>query len=202
MTTPTEARAQGTYVEIVSPSPISRDGAVRIRPIASDDHDRLRDSHDRLSPESRYRRFLATKPHLTTDDTRYLVEIDGCEHLALVATLPGVAGEPIVGVARCIRDPARREVAEVAVVVGDDFQRRGLGAALVMRLAQAAVAQGITRFQATMLADNLGVHRLFEQLAVGPVARRRLGGLSEIEFALPGADQAGADCGGSALAAA
>ena len=184
------------------PSPSSHDVAVAIRPIASDDHERLRDSHDRLSPESRYRRFLATKPHLTVDDARHLVEVDGCDHLALVATLPQVVGEPIVGVARCIRDPARREVAEVAVVVGDDFQRQGLGAELVAQLAQAAVARGIRRFQATMLADNLGVHRLFEQLADGPVQRRRLGGLSEMDFALPGADQAGADCGGPALAAA
>ena len=83
---------------------------VAIRPIGPDDHERLRASHARLSPESRYRRFLATKPELTSADARYLVEIDGSDHFALVATLPGEPDEPIVAVARYIRlpdDPAR-----------------------------------------------------------------------------------------------
>ena len=202
MTSATQRDGRGTYVRNVSLYLSSADETVHIRPIAGDDHDRLRESHDRLSPESRYRRFLAAKPHLTGADVRYLVEVDGRDHLALVATLPQVPGEPIVGVARCIRDPARRDLAEVAIVVGDDFQRRGLGAELVGRLAQAAVARGIRRFEATMLAENVGVQRLFEAIASGPVVRRRLGGLTEMEFGLPGADQIGADHGGPALAAA
>jgi RimJ/RimL family protein N-acetyltransferase len=166
-----------------------------IRPIRGDDHGRLRDSHDRLSPESRYRRFLSSKPQLTVADTRYLVEIDGCDHYALVATLPGVEGAPIVAVARFIRFPDDREVAEMAIVVGDDHQRRGVGTELVNRLARAAVERGVRRFRATMLTDNLGIRRLLEDLAVGPVAYRRLGGLAEMEITLPGADRAGADCG-------
>jgi RimJ/RimL family protein N-acetyltransferase len=159
-----------------------------IRPIRGDDHGRLRDSHDRLSPESRYRRFLSSKPQLTVADTRYLVEIDGCDHYALVATLPGVEGAPIVAVARFIRFPDDREVAEMAIVVGDDHQRRGVGTELVNRLARAAVERGVRRFRATMLTDNLGIRRLLEDLAVGPVAYRRLGGLAEMEITLPGAD--------------
>ena len=177
------------------------DEAVSIRPIRDDDHDRLRDHHERLSPESRYRRFLAAKPQLTSADARYLVEIDGCDHFALVATLPEVEGEPIVGVARFVRLPGDREVAEVAVVVNDAYQRRGMGAELVSRLAQEAVARGVRRFRATMLADNPAIHRLLENLAAGPVQRRRIGGLSEMEFPLPGAESAGADCGDAALAA-
>jgi RimJ/RimL family protein N-acetyltransferase len=176
-------------------------GPVSIRPIGVDDHDRLRDHHERLSPESRYRRFLAAKPQLTSADARYLVEIDGCDHYALVATLPDAAGEPIVGVARFVRLPANREVAEVAIVVNDAYQRQGMGAELVSRLAQEAVARGVRRFRATMLADNLGVHRLFEGLAAGPIEHLRLGGLSEMEFPLPGAESPGGDCGAAALAA-
>ena len=171
------------------------DPPVLIRPIRADDGERLRDSHARLSPESRYRRFLAAKPHLSSSDTRYLVEVDGCDHVALVATLPDVADEPIVAVARYIRLPESREVAEVAIVVNDDFQGQGMGAELVRRLAQAAVARGVRRFRATMLADNIGIQRLLAGLADGPIERGRLGGLTEMEFALPGADRAGADCG-------
>ena len=168
-----------------------------IRPIRGDDHRRLRDSHDRLSPESRYRRFLSSKPQLTAADTRYLVEVDGCDHYAIVATLPKLADEPIFAVARFIRFPDNREVAEMAIVVGDDHQRLGIGTELVSQLGQAAVERGVRRFRATMLTENLGIRRLLERLAVGPVEYRRLGGLAEMEITLPGADQAGADCGGS-----
>jgi RimJ/RimL family protein N-acetyltransferase len=174
---------------------------ITIREIRADDHDRLRDHHERLSPESRYRRFLAAKPRLTSADARYLVEIDGCDHFALVATVPdGEAttegpGERIVAVARFIRLPDNREVAELAIVVNDDFQGQGMGAELINRLAAAAVQRGVRRFRATMLSDNLAIHRLLDGLAAGPVQRRRLGGLSEMEFELPGAENAGADCG-------
>jgi RimJ/RimL family protein N-acetyltransferase len=174
-------------------------GEITIREIRADDHDRLRDHHERLSPESRYRRFLAAKPRLTSADARYLVEIDGCDHFALVATVPDGDGdgdgERIVAVARFIRLPDNREVAELAIVVNDDFQGQGMGAELINRLAAAAVQRGVRRFRATMLSDNVAIHRLLTGLAAGPVERRRLGGLSEMEFELPGSENAGADCG-------
>jgi RimJ/RimL family protein N-acetyltransferase len=157
---------------------------VAIRPIGPDDHERLRASHARLSPESRYRRFLATKPELTSADARYLVEIDGSDHLALVATLPDEPGEPIVAVARYIRLPDDPGAAEYAVVVGDDYQRQGLASELMARLAHAAAARGVKRFRATMLADNLAIHRVTSKLAAGPLKRRQLGSLSELEIEL------------------
>ncbi len=163
---------------------------VAIRPITPDDHDRLRASHARLSPESRYRRFLATKPELTSADARYLVEVDGRDHLALVATLPDDPAEPIVAVARYIRLPTEPSVAEFAIVVGDDYQRQGLAGELMARLAHAAVAHGITRFRATMLADNLAIRRLTESVAAGPVKRRTLGSVSEVEIELAAAQDA------------
>jgi RimJ/RimL family protein N-acetyltransferase len=167
-----------------------RDTPVVIRPIDAGDHERLRNSHERLSPETRYRRFLAVKPHLTSADVRYLVDIDGRNHVALVATLPEAAGAPIVGVARFIRIPEEPEVAEVAIVINDAFQHRGVGTELLARLAEEAVARDVRRFRAMMLADNLAVHRLFESLSDGPVDRRRLGEISEMEFPLPGAGPA------------
>jgi RimJ/RimL family protein N-acetyltransferase len=162
-----------------------RDTSIVIRPIDAGDSERLRDSHERLSPETRYRRFLAVKPHLTKADVRYLVDIDGSNHVALVATLPEAEGAPIVGVARFIRIPEEPEVAEVAIVVDDALQRRGVGTELLARLAEQAVARGVRRFRATMLADNVAVHRLFESLSAGPTDRRRVGELSEMEFPLP-----------------
>ena len=105
------------------------DPPVLIRPIRPDDGERLSASHARLSPESRYRRFLSAKPELTGADVRYLVEVDGIDHIALVATQPSLPGEPIVAVARCIRIPGSPDTGEVAIVVADALQGKGVGTA-------------------------------------------------------------------------
>lgn len=165
---------------------------VTIRPIRPDDRERLRRSHARLSEESRYRRFMAAKPRLSVADAHYLVDIDGCDHYALVATVAEPDGEAIVGVARFIRLPDRPGTAEFAIVIGDAWQRQGLGGELMGRLADAAVSRGIECFCATILADNHGVRRVIERLAAGPVRHRRSGSAIEVEFSLPTREDPGA----------
>ena len=164
------------------------DNPVTIRPIRADDGERLSASHARLSPESRYRRFLAAKPELTVADVRYLVDVDGVDHIALVAARQTPEGEQIVAVTRCIRIPGHPDTGEFAIVVADDLQRQGLGGRLLARLAELAVAQGITRFRATMLSENLAVQRLLSSFAVGPVSRRYQGETTEMEIELPRAE--------------
>jgi GNAT superfamily N-acetyltransferase len=161
------------------------DPPVLIRPIRPDDGERLSASHARLSPESRYRRFLSAKPELTGADVRYLVQVDGIDHIALVATQPSLPGEPIVAVARCIRIPDSPDTGEVAIVVADALQGKGVGRRLVGRLAELAVAQGITRFRAMMLSENLAIQRLLIGLATGPVTRTYHGETMELELELP-----------------
>jgi GNAT superfamily N-acetyltransferase len=161
------------------------DPTVAIRPIRVDDGERLSASHARLSPESRYRRFLAAKPALTVADVRYLVDVDGTDHIALVATRHLPAGEQIVGVARCIRIPGAPDTAEFAIVVADELQGHRVGTMLLARLAELAVVEGITRFRATMLSENLAVQRLLTAFAAGPVRRRFQGETTEIEIELP-----------------
>jgi acetyltransferase len=155
---------------------------VLIRPIRGDDGPRLSAAYDRLSPQSRYRRFLAVKPHLSSSEVRYLVQIDGANHVALVATL---ASEPehIIGVARFVRLADDPGAAEFAVVVGDPWQREGLATQLLTRLADAARAHGIERFRATMLADNEPAHRLVQGLSPKPRLRQR-GFVHELELDL------------------
>jgi RimJ/RimL family protein N-acetyltransferase len=159
---------------------------ISIRPIRADDGERLQASHARLSPESRYRRFLASKPELSSADARYLVDIDGCSHFALVATLDDDEGS-IIGVARFVNIPDVPGTAEFAIVVGDDFQGKGLATELLTRLADAAAERGVHRFRATMLADNVPVRRMLHRLAAGDPRETRMGSTSEIEIDLPGA---------------
>jgi GNAT superfamily N-acetyltransferase len=163
---------------------------IRIRPIRPDDGPRLAVAVGRLSEESRRRRFLAAKPGLTAAELRYLTEVDGVDHLAVVALAGPEPGAPIVGVARCIRPAPGSAEAEFAIVVGDALQGLGLGRLLMDELASAASAAGIRRFSATTLADNLALVRLLDGLG-GPVEIRTVhGGVRELVAELP--DDAGA----------
>ncbi len=183
----------GSTVKLRRPSYIGRvdilrlnDGTeVEVRQISADDGERLRAAHGRLSPEARYRRFLAAKPELTEADARYLVEIDGSNHYALVATT-NADGEQgaIIAVARFVRAVDEPSAAEFAIVVGDAYQRQGLAAALIERLAAAAIERGISRFRATMLADNVAIFRLLEQLSAGELQLVDRGQISEVEVEL------------------
>ncbi len=160
---------------------------VLIRSIRADDGARLQEAYGRLSPESRYQRFLVSKPRLTSADARYLVEVDGLDHVALVA-FDVRDPEWIIGVARSVRRRDDPRAAELAVVVGDPFQREGLGTELVQRLATAARDRGIDRLTATMLAQNRAAHRLLGRLSNHPIRALQLGGVHELEVDLAPAD--------------
>jgi protein lysine acetyltransferase len=137
---------------------------VLIRPILPGDSERLAAAYDRLSPESVHSRFLSAKPRLSAAELRYLTQVDGSTHVALVAVLAD-APDHIAGVGRFIRSKDEPDSAEVAVTVGDCYQDKGLGRQLGMELADAARARGIKRFTATMLATNEAAHRLFARVS-------------------------------------
>jgi RimJ/RimL family protein N-acetyltransferase len=125
---------------------------VLVRALRPDDGPGLAEAFAQLSETSRYRRFFALKPHLSEQWLAYLTDVDHRDHEALVAVAPG-SGQ-LVGVARFIRNPREPDVAEVAVTVIDSWQRRGLGTALLRKLAQRAAEEGIRYFAAEILAEN------------------------------------------------
>jgi RimJ/RimL family protein N-acetyltransferase len=154
-----------------------------IRPIEPDDKERLVNGLRQLSEESIRKRFLAAKPRFTQAELRYLTEVDGVNHIALVAVLEDDPGQ-LVAVARCVRLPDRHGTAEMAIVVGDPWQRQGLGTALTHALADAAVAVGIRRFAATMLGDNEAARRLMRTFSRRLEEARIAGGLREVTIEL------------------
>jgi RimJ/RimL family protein N-acetyltransferase len=123
-----------------------------VRPIRATDKARLAAGLTRLSETSRQKRFLGPKPRLTASELRYLTEVDGRDHYAIVAVLPGT--DDIVASARWVRLASDPLAAEAAVVVCDDLQGKGLGKELARMLADAARERGIRRIHATMLSDN------------------------------------------------
>jgi RimJ/RimL family protein N-acetyltransferase len=135
-----------------------------VRPIRADDKRLLAKAFARLSPASVHARFLAPKKKLSATELKYLTEIDGADHAAVVAVM---ADKPwiIVGVGRYVRWPGQPDSAEVAVVIGDPWQHQGLGRHLGALLADIARANGITHFTATLLSENLAAHRLFAAIS-------------------------------------
>ena len=141
------------------------DGAqVLIRPIRADDKRMLTDGLRRLSDESVHRRFLTPKRSFSRAELRYLTEVDGRDHVALVAEHPSAPVRRLIAVARFVRLADDPHAAEVAITVADDWQGRGLGSMLSEQLASEARRLGIRRFTATMAADNVPAHRLMARL--------------------------------------
>ena len=152
---------------------------VLIRPIRPDDKARLELGLQRLSQETVRRRFLAAKPRLSRTELRYLTEVDGVSHIALVV-IDADDPETLLGVARAVRFHDEPDMAEWAIVLADHMQGRGLGTILIRRLADAARAQGIRHFSATMLEDNVPVQRLLHHVSDHLESDAHSGGLREV----------------------
>jgi GNAT superfamily N-acetyltransferase len=160
-----------------------RDGSqIRIRQGHHCDRQLLLDGFDRLSPESRHRRFLAPMPDLHETTIEYLLDVDHHNHEAMVAIDP-ITGNGI-GVARYVRDPDRRDAAEVAVTVVDDWHGRGVGTLLLEGIGQRARAEGITTFTALMLASNTDMMDVLRGLGPLEIVDRELGCV-EVEASIP-----------------
>jgi GNAT superfamily N-acetyltransferase len=127
---------------------------VEIRPLRYGDRFELAAAFTRLAPESRRSRFFGTHDELTPGELEYLTNIDYRDHFACVARLPGRPPPNGVGVGRYVRDPADPSVAEVAVVVVDAHQRRGIGTLLTRTLGERAVRIGIRTFVCYVQWDN------------------------------------------------
>ncbi|HSO99764.1 MAG TPA: GNAT family N-acetyltransferase [Solirubrobacteraceae bacterium] len=156
---------------------------VIIRPIRPGDEPALQAAHGALSERTKYLRYHGAKPHLNASETRYLVQVDGHDHVALVAT-PVQEPDRIVAVARFVRLPEDPQTAELAIVVGDSMQDEGLGTRLLSALADAAREHGITRFRASILAENTAMHRLVRVLPGRVVREEHEGSVDEIDVEL------------------
>lgn len=145
-----------------------RDGTeVLVRCVRPEDKALLSEGFARLSPESRYRRFLGSKAALSAAELRYLTEVDGDRHFALGAqrVTDGAAAEGL-GIARFVRDATDPEIAEAAIAVVDPAHGLGLGTLLLGRLVAAAVERGVRRFRCVVLATNDPMLRLFDALGL------------------------------------
>jgi GNAT superfamily N-acetyltransferase len=144
---------------------------INLRLIKNDDTALLVDLFHHLSPQTRRLRF-----HLYTEkvpeetvwrEAIILSNLDPQRHVAVVATIMEADGEEhAVGVARFARTTLEEREAEVAIVVRDDFQRKGVGRILLAKLGEKARELGITHFCGWVMAENLHIMKLIKRLEV------------------------------------
>ena len=151
-----------------------------VRPIRPGDKESLSEGLRRLSDESVHRRFLTPKRAFTRSELRYLTEINGVDHVALVAEDPADPAPHVIAVGRFVRLADDPEAAEVAITVADDWQGRGLGSLVGEHLVHSARNRGIKRFTATMAASNVAAHRLMARLTNRLEQRHAGGGVDEL----------------------
>jgi acyl-CoA synthetase (NDP forming)/RimJ/RimL family protein N-acetyltransferase len=130
-------------------------GVAHLRPIRPADADRLVAFYDRVSPESKYLRFFAPYPRLTDRDVLRFTRVDYVDRVAFIVTL----GADMIAVGRY--DRIEDDHAEVAFLIEDAHQGRGIAQLLLEHLAQAARERGITRFVAEVLPENRRMAKVF-----------------------------------------
>jgi RimJ/RimL family protein N-acetyltransferase len=137
------------------------DAGIALRPIRPDDTRRLQEFHRRLSPEAIRLRFHGYMRELPDAMAKRFCEVDGHDRVAFVA----VTGHPerIVGVGRFDREQERQGEAEMAFVVEDAYQGRGLGSLLLSQLIDSARSNGIHTLVARVLPGNSPMRRLLQR---------------------------------------
>ncbi|KAF0970774.1 bifunctional acetate--CoA ligase family protein/GNAT family N-acetyltransferase [Gordonia sp. YY1] len=154
-------------------------GVVHLRPIVPDDADRIVAFHSKLSERTRYMRYFGPTPTLPPREVARMTTVDHQQRVAIVAVL---GGEIIaVGIYEGLAFDGKPESAEVAFVVADEHQGRGLGPVLLEHLAGAAAENGFTRFEAEVLSENPNMVAVFRDAGY-QLARSFDGSTVHVEF--------------------
>ncbi len=136
--------------------------SVVIRSIRPDDLSLVEEFDDQLSPAAKYQRLLSDR-RLSSGELRRFTNIDTAHEIALIAVVGNSGRAKQIGVARCVDNEAG-ESAEFAIVVSDDWQRSGLGTALLSALIDAARLHGLQRLEGITMAQNRGMLNLARKL--------------------------------------
>ena len=161
------------------------DGSViEIRAVQPDDKALLAAGFERLSSESRRRRFFTMKNGLSNEEMRHLTEFDGVDHFAIGAMSAAASELPAggIGVARFIRSEDDSETAEVSVVIVDEWQCRGVGSLLLEHIIASAAERGVRQIRATALAENIQIRELINRYSDQVTVRVVEPGVVEFKF--------------------
>jgi GNAT superfamily N-acetyltransferase len=159
-----------------------RDGKIlKLRALRHSDKGGLIGLFKRCSPESIRYRFLSSIKSLPKEMLERLLTVDGAKQVALVVVQDESEVERIVAVGRYNAEKDRPEVAEIAFLVEDAFQKRGIGTLLLDNLAEIARLHGITHFSADVLVDNQVMLSIFRKAGYAMTSRASYG-VTHLEF--------------------
>ena len=127
---------------------------ILLRPAGRDDGPAILDGFARCSADTRYFRFLSGGYQLTDERVHALTDADHRDHAVWLARDLDAPGTPVAALARFVRAADEAPSAEVAFIVADAYQGRGLGRLLLDALRVSASVDGITTFGAQVLAEN------------------------------------------------
>jgi acyl-CoA hydrolase/RimJ/RimL family protein N-acetyltransferase len=173
------------YPEELETVQILNDGTELVfRPVKPTDEAALSEMLYSLSPTSlrtRYMTHTMTFPH---KDVQQLANIDYINNLAIVGTVPGVSGEEIVAIAQYFLDPKTKS-AEIAFIVQDEWQQKGMGTLLLQYLCRIAKQRGIKSIYAKVLPTNKAMLAVFYNSGY-KINTEFDGDVYNIEFSLSG----------------
>lgn len=162
------------------------DGSViQIRSVLPDDRGLFLAAWERLSPETRYKRFLGSKATLSEEELDFYTQVDGQNHIAIGALHLDDNHQPNEGVAvaRIVRSVEEPDLGELGIIVVDEWQGKGVGGALMERLLKLAQAADITRVRAYAWSGNEPIERLLRRYPY-EVLTQHAGGEMRVELKL------------------
>jgi ribosomal protein S18 acetylase RimI-like enzyme len=160
-----------TEVTDYSARELLRDGEpIRIRALSPGDEAGMLDAIGQTSAQSLQRRFFVMKRHFSDKERAYFMDVDFKNHVAIVALAGGTDREAIVGAGRYIVSEPER--AEMAFVVIDAWQGRGVGSILMRHLVKIASDAGLQELTAEVLPENTAMLKVFRKFGFKPVSRR------------------------------
>jgi len=150
-----------TYPEELERYDTLRDGTeIFFRPVKPTDETALSEMLYSLSEESVQKRYMTRTTMFPHKDVQKLTNIDYQQDIAIVGTVPGASGEQIVALAQYFLDP-KTQTAEVAFIVQDEWQQKGMGTFLLDYITRIAKQRGVKRFSAKVLPVNKPMLAIF-----------------------------------------
>lgn len=190
MTLPNDQRTSpgvfGRYPQEWVEQIVLQDGTpVTIRPIRPEDASNLQIAFKRLSTQSIYYRFLQVFAQLTDQQARDFANLDYYHRMALVAETREAGETNLIGVARyAMLSGDEPGLAESAVVVIDEYQKRGLGSLLLLRLVRYARSHDVQAFLATVHVSNAQIMRFIQRSGLPAEKKMLEPGVWEIRIRL------------------
>jgi acyl-CoA hydrolase/GNAT superfamily N-acetyltransferase len=170
---------QGEYPEELETYRTTRTGLdLMLRPVKLSDEHLLKDFFYSLSNDSMYKRFISTRTDMHHERLQPFVVIDYAKEMMILAVIKQDQTELIVGMAQYLIDE-RNHTAEVAFVVRDDHQGKGIGAALLTYVTYLARKSGLLGFTAAVLMENRQMLQLFEKMGFN-IEKHSEGGMYEL----------------------